>query len=110
MLVNASRAIVLRQMATQIALLLSCSALTLRAQAATDKGASALERTVDATVRPGDDFFAYANGGWLKATQIPEGKQRWSARDEINDVTRQRIARLLDDARSAPPGSTARSG
>jgi predicted metalloendopeptidase len=108
MLVNASRAIVLRQMATQIALLLSCSALTLRAQAATDKGASALERTVDATVRPGDDFFAYANGGWLKATQIPEGKQRWSARDEINDVTRQRIARLLDDARSAPPGSTAR--
>jgi predicted metalloendopeptidase len=95
-------------MATQIALLLSCSALTLRAQAATDKGASALERTVDATVRPGDDFFAYANGGWLKATQIPEGKQRWSARDEINDVTRQRIARLLDDARSAPPGSSAR--
>ena len=27
-----------------------------------------LERTVDASIEPGDDFFAYANGGWLKAT------------------------------------------
>ena len=26
---------------------------------------------IDRSVRPGDDFFAYANGAWLKATQIP---------------------------------------
>jgi hypothetical protein len=31
-------------------------------------------------IRPGDDFFAYANGGWLKATEIPAGKDRWSTR------------------------------
>jgi predicted metalloendopeptidase len=108
MLVNASLAVVLRRTATLIALLSSCSVLALRAQTVTDKGASALERTVDATIRPGDDFFAYANGRWLKATKIPQGQQRWSARDEINELTRQRIARLLDDARNAPPGSSAR--
>ena len=69
---------------------------------------SLIEAAVDTSVRPGDDFFAYANGEWLKATTIPAGKERWGARDEINDLTRQRIAKLLDDARSAKPGSLAR--
>ena len=26
---------------------------------------------MDKTVKPGDDFYAYANGGWQKATEIP---------------------------------------
>lgn len=84
MLVHASRV---------IALLASCSALALRAQ------------TVP---KPGDDFFAYANAAWLQGTEIPPGRARWGARDEIEALTRRRLAQLLDDARSAPPGSFAR--
>ena len=80
----------------------------MRAQTVTDRKAPVLERTVDASIKPGDDFFAYANGAWLKATTIPPGKERWSARDEINELARQRLASLLDDARNAPPGSSAR--
>ena len=64
--------------------------------------------TVDPSLIPGDDFFAYANGGWLEATAIPAGKDRWSARDELQELTRRRIATLLDDAGAAPVGSTAR--
>jgi len=26
---------------------------------------------MDSQVKPGDDFYAYANGGWVKATEIP---------------------------------------
>src|SRR5207302_5601729 len=66
------------------------------------------ESTVDAGVTPGDDFFAYANGDWLKATAIPAGKQRWGARDELEERSRHRIATLLDSARAAPAGSSAR--
>jgi len=29
------------------------------------------EQGMDRTVAPGDDFYAYANGGWAKATPIP---------------------------------------
>src|SRR5512133_530215 len=108
MFINASRAAILRHAATHIALLSSCSALALRAQTVTARKTSALERTVDATIKPGDDFFAYANGGWLKATRIPEGKERWSVRDEINEQTRHRITQLLDEARNAPAGTLAR--
>jgi putative endopeptidase len=70
--------------------------------------AGAQEIGVDAAIRPGDDFFAYANGRWLEATEIPAGEQRWDARTEIAERTRQRIAQLLADTGAAPAGSSAR--
>ena len=88
------------QLAVRIAVLSLGSAFALRAQT--------LERTVDATIKPGDDFFAYANGAWLAATTIPPGKDRWNARDEINARTRARLTGLLDEAARAKPGSLAR--
>ncbi len=78
------------------------------AQAVGDSAASAQESGVDTSIQPGDDFFAYANGDWLKATQIPAGKQRWDARSEITEVTGQRVAKLLADAGAEPKGSSAR--
>jgi len=78
----------------------------LRAQSTGDQ--AAIEREADPSIRPGDDFFSYANGAWLKATVIPAGKERWNARTEISEVTRQQITHLLDDAGVAPAGSLAR--
>jgi putative endopeptidase len=85
-----------------------CPASTACAQALGHRKAANLESTVDASIRPGDDFFAYANGSWLKATEIPAGKVRWGARNELDDITHQRVMQLLDDASGAPAGSTAR--
>jgi predicted metalloendopeptidase len=78
------------------------------AQTADDRAASAPEAAVDDDTRPGDDFFSYANGGWLKATEIPAGKGKWGAGTEIAQRVRQQVATLLDDAKAAPPGSDAR--
>ena len=88
---------------------LACGlACVARAQAANDHAASADEGAVDADTRPGDDFFLYANGGWLKATEIPAGEMRWGARSEIAQRTRQQLVQLLDDANAAPPATDAR--
>ena len=84
------------------------SATELGAQAQRDRPASKLESTVDTMVKPGDDFFSYANGAWLRATVIPAGRNRWTVRDEINERTRLQIAAILDDARTSRPGSLAR--
>ncbi len=78
------------------------------AQADDGRKPSGLETTVDASINPGDDFFAYANGGWLKATALPGGRERWGARDELEGLTRRRIAALLDAASVAPAGSEPR--
>ncbi len=77
-----------------------------RAQAVDNRSTSA--RGVDPSIRPGDDFFAYANGSWLHSTEIPAGKDRWNARSEIGELTRRQVATLLDDAGAEPVGSTAR--
>ncbi|HSQ31817.1 MAG TPA: M13 family metallopeptidase [Gemmatimonadaceae bacterium] len=85
-----------------------CAATEVRAQAPRETARSPLERTVDIHIKPGDDFFGYANGAWLKTAIIPAGKDRWSVRDDISDVTRRQITAILDDARSARSGSLAR--
>ena len=59
-------------------------------------------------IRPGDDFFAYANSDWLSAAEMPPGMNRWTARNEINELARQQVVKLLDDALNAPQGSLAR--
>ena len=83
-------------------------AQTPQAQAPRDRPPARLESTVDASIKPGDDFFAYANGAWLKAAVIPAGRDRWAVRDDINERTRRQVAAILDDARTSRPGSLAR--
>ena len=32
---------------------------------------------IDKTVKPGEDFFNYANGGWTKQNPIPAAYSQW---------------------------------
>ncbi|MBV9496374.1 MAG: M13 family metallopeptidase [Acidobacteria bacterium] len=57
---------------------------------------------------PGDDFYAYANRVWLDGARIPAGKERWGTREELQEQARRRVLALLDAAKDAPRGSTAR--
>ena len=95
----------------RLALVLTLAAwpvATIRAQTVHDRLAFAADAGVDASVAPGEDFFAYANGEWLQNSDIPPGMERWTARTEIDTLTRGQIATLLDDAAAAPAGSLAR--
>jgi predicted metalloendopeptidase len=38
---------------------------------------------MDTSVKPGDDFFRYVNGGWIKRTDIPPEYSRWGAFNEL---------------------------
>ena len=33
----------------------------------------------DTSIKPSDDFFLYANGGWIKRTEIPPDQTRWGS-------------------------------
>jgi putative endopeptidase len=60
------------------------------------------EDGVDSNVEPGDDFFGYANGEWLRATEIPPGKVRWGSRNQIVEAAAQQLAQVIRDAGGAP--------
>jgi len=53
---------------------------------------------IDRSVAPGDDFFAYANGAWYKATAIPEDRATYGASAIVYDRTSQRTVELIQDA------------
>lgn len=78
------------------------------AQSPDHRSFSDLELEVDAGIRPGDDFFGYANGQWLKQARIPAGRDRWTTRNEIDTLTRHQLSTLLDGVGTAPSGSLAR--
>jgi hypothetical protein len=46
--------------------------------------------------KPGDDFFRYANGGWLDRTEIPADKAGTSLRLGMSNLTEQRLHDLLE--------------
>ena len=54
------------------------------------------------SVKPGDDFFQYANGTWTKNTQIPADKSNWGTFAILQDLSQQRTRELLDAAKDDP--------
>jgi len=52
----------------------------------------------DKTVRPGDDFFRYANGSWLDKAQIPADKPGVSLRLAMTDKTEARLHEMMEQA------------
>ncbi len=52
---------------------------------------------MDLSVKPGDDFYQYANGGWLKKTVMPSTKTRWGSFDMLREQSSQQLRALLDE-------------
>jgi putative endopeptidase len=63
---------------------------------------------IDRTVAPGDDFFRYANGAWLKTTEIPADRSTWGPGEELAELTDERNAELIRNAAAAAPGTDER--
>jgi putative endopeptidase len=50
----------------------------------------------DSSVRPQDNFFLFANGTWLKTTEIPPSQFSWGAFSTLLDSSLNRLNRILD--------------
>ncbi|MES1167380.1 MAG: M13 family peptidase, partial [Pseudomonadota bacterium] len=46
-------------------------------------------------IAPGDDFYAYANGTWMAATEIPADRSNWGSGAALGEETNERLAALL---------------
>ncbi|WP_176596835.1 MULTISPECIES: M13 family metallopeptidase [Sphingobium] len=57
---------------------------------------------MDKSVKPGDDFYDYANGTWAKNTPIPADKSNYGAFNTLDDLSRERTKAILDAAQVDP--------
>jgi putative endopeptidase len=65
---------------------------------------------MDRSVKPGDDFYAYANGGWMKATEIPPDRSSVGSFSKVEDEVTQRNAARIQDAAKSNRDATTEAG
>ena len=61
------------------------------------------------SVKPGDDFYGYANGEWLAHVALPAGQHTYDTRIMLAEKTRERVRGLMRESATAhsPSGSVA---
>ena len=63
---------------------------------------------MDTTVKPGDDFFRYANGNWLKNNPIPAEYSIYGSFEALKEDNNKQLRSIMEDAmadKAAKPGS-----
>lgn len=66
---------------------------------------------MDFTVKPGDDFYTYAGGTWLKNNPVPAKETRWGSFNILRDFNINAVRKVLETAaadKNAQAGSVAK--
>ncbi len=98
-----SRNAMLRYRRPSLSLMLVLAGLTQASAAAPEaapvrktQSVTGLDLTaMDRSVAPGDDFYGFANGAWMKRTVIPEDRGSYGLGTQVHERTNQRIANLI---------------
>ncbi|HUU05328.1 MAG TPA: M13 family metallopeptidase N-terminal domain-containing protein, partial [Patescibacteria group bacterium] len=53
------------------------------------------KKNMDLSIRPGDDFFRYANGAWIRNLAMPADKSEYDAFDQVREQNRSRLHELF---------------
>src|SRR5437867_4074048 len=54
------------------------------------------------SVKPGDNFFLFANGSWIKRTEIPPEYSRWGAFNELIERNNEALHTIAEKASQTP--------
>lgn len=62
---------------------------------------------MDTSVRPGNDFFSYANGSWVATIEMPGDKSKYGTFDILRDESQVAVKTIIDASASGdfPKGS-----
>src|SRR5258708_25215604 len=91
-------------------LALTMSGPQARGQQTREESRGVVVGNIDPAVKPGDDFFRYCNGAWLKRTEIPADRGSVGAVLVLRDKSDQRVKELVEGAAkaNAAPGTNTR--
>jgi putative endopeptidase len=65
---------------------------------------------IDHAIKPGDDFYLYANGAWLNRTVLPPDRVAIGSFSIVADQTDKQVAAIIDNAAKANAAPTTNMG
>lgn len=82
--------------------LLMCAFTAAAILAAADNSSNAIDRAnMDEQCKPCEDFYRYANGGWLDRNPVPARYSNWGMFTVLQEANRERLKVILDSAVTA---------
>src|SRR5215467_16258109 len=57
-----------------------------------------VQSNFDTSIKPSDDFFLYANGGWIKRTEIPPEYSRWGSFNQLIEHNNDALHAIAENA------------
>lgn len=70
-------------------------------QISADKISGVTLTSMNTNIHPGDDFFEYVNGTWLKNTEIPADQSRYGSFNILRDNAEDDVRAIIEDASAA---------
>lgn len=61
---------------------------------------------MDKTIKPGDDFYKYANGTWIKNNPIPEQYSRYSSFEKLQELNLKQLRYLFENVVNLPENNS----
>lgn len=61
---------------------------------------------IDTTIEPGNDFYQFVNGGWMKQTEIPSDRGSWGSFHQLAKETDQKMLNILKEELATPGSSS----
>lgn len=88
----------------------ACSSAQDKIAQAAGTGLGIVTASLDKTVKPGDDFYLYANGGWMKVSEIPDDRPSLGGFVIADMQTEKQLTDLIADLSKGDPAPDSDSG
>jgi len=66
-------------------------------------------KNMDTSVKPGEDFYLYANGTWIKNNPVPPEFSRWAAFTQLGEKNNDALHEIAEKAASTAPKASDKS-
>jgi len=80
--------------------IVALASISMMATAQTELGSGLNQSDFNKSVRPGDDFYEYACGGWMKNNPLPAAYSRYGSFDRLQETNDKRINGILSELQS----------